>query len=30
MLKFKHKFVICDAKEMSRNFGMVFLFIDDN
>ena len=28
--KFKHKFVICDAREMSQNVGKVFLFIDDN
>ena len=28
--KFKHKFVICDAREMSQNLGIVFLFIDDN
>ena len=28
--KLKHKFVICDAREMSQNLGMVFLFIDDN
>ena len=28
--KIKHKFVICDAREMSQNLGIVFLFIDDN